>query len=73
MSPATTTPAEAAPAGLSHLLPDLQALDIDIHVQPELSMQETSTAGVAAERLRAAGYDEDVRTRVLAALAWLAA
>jgi hypothetical protein len=27
------------------------------HAHPELSMQETRTAGLAAERLRAAGYD----------------
>jgi amidohydrolase len=35
----------------------LQTLYTDIHAHPELSMQETRTAGVAAERLRAAGYD----------------
>jgi len=29
----------------------------DIHAHPELSMQETRTAGVAADRLRAAGFD----------------
>jgi amidohydrolase len=41
---------------LSHLLPDLKTLYTDIHSHPELSMQETRTAGIAAERLRAAGY-----------------
>jgi hippurate hydrolase len=39
------------------LLPNLEKLYTDIHAHPELSMQETRTAGVAAERLRAAGYE----------------
>ncbi len=50
----------AAPTSLAHLdelLPDLEKLYIDIHSHPELSMQETRTAGVAAERLRAAGFE----------------
>src|SRR5690348_9332250 len=42
---------------LNDLLPDLEALYKDIHSHPELSMQETRTAGIAAERLRAAGYE----------------
>src|SRR4051794_32859617 len=42
---------------LASLLPDLEALYKDIHAHPELSMQETRTAGLAADRLRAAGYD----------------
>ena len=46
-------PFDALPA----LLPDLEALYKDIHSHPELSMQETRTAGVAAERLRAAGFE----------------
>ena len=57
MSPKTSTAADTALAGLDRLLPDLQALYTDIHAHPELSMQEIRTAGVAAERLRAAGYD----------------
>src|SRR5205823_14871200 len=44
-------------ANLSHLLPDLKTLYTDIHSHPELSMQETRTAGIATERLRAAGYE----------------
>lgn len=44
-------------AHLDGMLPDLEALYKDIHAHPELSMQETRTAGVAAERLRAAGYE----------------
>jgi metal-dependent amidase/aminoacylase/carboxypeptidase family protein len=35
------------------LLPELEALYTDVHAHPELSMQETRTAGLAAERLRA--------------------
>src|ERR1044071_4154281 len=42
---------------LDGLLPDLESIYKDVHSHPELSMQETRTAGIAAERLRAAGYD----------------
>jgi amidohydrolase len=42
---------------LDALLPDLETIYKDIHSHPELSMQEHRTAGVAAERLRAAGYE----------------
>ncbi len=38
-------------------LPDLEALYKDLHAHPELSMQETRTAQVAADRLRKAGYE----------------
>ena len=44
-------------ARLPDLLPELEALYTDVHAHPELSMQETRTAGLAAERLRVAGYD----------------
>jgi hippurate hydrolase len=57
MSPQTSTPAEVALANLGRLLPDLQTLYTDIHANPELSLQENRTAGIAADRLRAAGYD----------------
>lgn len=43
--------------GLDGVLPDLEALYKDVHSHPELSMQETRTAGLAADRLRAAGYE----------------
>src|SRR6201993_182295 len=42
---------------LDVLLSDLEALYKDVHSHPELSMQETRTAGLAADRLRAAGYE----------------
>ncbi len=43
--------------GLRGTLDDLEALYTDIHSHPELSMQEKRTAGVAAERLKAAGFE----------------
>ena len=42
---------------LNELLPELEALYKDIHAHPELSMHETRTAGLAADRLRAAGFE----------------
>jgi amidohydrolase len=45
------------PANLRKLLPNLEELYRDIHSHPELSMQETRTAGIAAKRLQAAGYE----------------
>src|SRR5437588_11384624 len=39
------------------LLPELEALYTDVHAHPELSMQETRTSALAAERLPAAGYE----------------
>jgi amidohydrolase len=44
-------------AGVDRLLPDLEALYKDIHANPELSMLETRTAAVAAERLKKAGFE----------------
>jgi amidohydrolase len=43
--------------GLHGALDDLEALYRDIHSHPELSMQEKRTAGLAAERLKAAGFE----------------
>jgi len=50
-------PANGALTRLDGLLPDLEKLYTDIHAHPELSMQEQRTARIAAERLRAAGFD----------------
>src|SRR5579872_1112590 len=50
-------PAQAALANLDRLLPDFESVYKDIHSHPELSMQESRTAGIAADRLRAAGYE----------------
>jgi hippurate hydrolase len=44
-------------AGLDRLLPDLEAVYKDVHSHPELSMQEKRTSDLAAQRLRAVGYD----------------
>jgi amidohydrolase len=54
-----TEPRAAASAldNLEVLLPDLEALYKDVHSHPELSMQEQRTAALAAEHLRAAGYE----------------
>jgi hippurate hydrolase len=41
---------------LDRLIPDLEAVYKDVHAHPELSMQETRTAALAADRLRRAGY-----------------
>ncbi|ODT74275.1 MAG: amidohydrolase [Pelagibacterium sp. SCN 64-44] len=49
--------ASAILADLDKLKPDLEALYKDVHSHPELSMQETRTAGIAAERLKQAGYE----------------
>lgn len=42
---------------VDELLPELEKFYTDLHAHPELSMQETRTARLAADRLRAAGYD----------------
>ncbi|MBV2180100.1 MAG: amidohydrolase [Castellaniella sp.] len=42
---------------LNGLLPDLEKVYTDIHAHPELSMQETRTAGLVADRLRQAGFE----------------
>src|ERR1700726_2280190 len=44
-------------ASLAAALPELEAVYKDIHAHPELSMQETRTAEIAAGRLRSAGYE----------------
>lgn len=44
-------------SGLPSLLPDLEAFYTDVHAHPELSLQEIRTAGLVAERLRAAGFE----------------
>ena len=41
-----TSPVNSAFAGLNRLLPTLEELYKDVHAHPELSMQETRTAGL---------------------------
>ena len=57
MNAVKPTSADPVLANLDGLLPDLEALYTDVHAHPELSMQETRTAGLAADRLRGAGYE----------------
>ena len=57
MCPQAATPVDGVLANLAGLLPDLEALYKDVHAHPELSMHETRTAGLAAQRLEAAGYE----------------
>jgi hippurate hydrolase len=57
MSNAQATSSDLVLRNLAGMLPNLEALYKDVHSHPELSMQETRTAGLAADRLRAAGYE----------------
>jgi amidohydrolase len=54
---ATETATGSALGGLGSMLSDLEAFYKDVHSHPELSMQEKHTSSVAAERLRAAGFE----------------
>lgn len=49
-------PATNFPAPSKELLDQLEATYKDIHTHPELSMQETRTAGIAADWLDGLGY-----------------
>ena len=61
--PALSAPPSAAPrlasalAPLSEAAPGLEELYLDLHRTPELSLQETVTAGKLAARLRALGFE----------------
>jgi len=57
MSTSRTSSTDPVLKNIDSLLPDLEALYKDVHAHPELSMQETRTAGLAADRLRASGYE----------------
>ncbi|HVR11420.1 MAG TPA: amidohydrolase [Thermoanaerobaculia bacterium] len=54
---AATTAGGAAPAVSGDLDPDLVALYIDLHRNPELSLHEQKTAAKLAERLRRLGFE----------------
>jgi len=54
---AATTAGSAAPAASGDLDPDLVALYIDLHRNPELSLHEQKTAAKLAERLRRLGFE----------------
>src|ERR687883_1580597 len=57
MSKTQASASDPAWRNLDSLLPDLEALYKDVHAHPELSMQETRAARLAADRLRASGYE----------------
>jgi len=57
MSDATSNASANLLANLGGLLQGLESVYKDLHAHPELSMQETRTAGVAADHLRSAGYE----------------
>lgn len=57
MSQDTQTQSAGVLTALSGLLPDLETLYKDVHSHPELSMQEKRTADIAAQHLRANGYE----------------
>src|SRR6185312_4304607 len=57
MSKTQVSSSNAILRSIDGMLPDLEALYKDVHSHPELSMQETRTAQLAADRLRAAGYE----------------
>src|SRR5437762_4869587 len=44
-------------APLHQMLPKLEAAYKDVHAHPELSMQETRTAGIAANHLKVNGFE----------------
>ena len=57
MTEPSTTSSDPGLRAIEGLLPRVEALYKDVHAHPELSMHETRTAGLAADHLRAAGYE----------------
>lgn len=57
MNTTTANASQQILKNLDGLTPDLETLYKDLHAHPELSMQETRTAALAAEWLRRAGYE----------------
>lgn len=55
-------------ANLDEMLPELEALYKDVHAHPELSMEETRTAGIAAEHLKKCGFEGVGKTGVIGIL-----
>jgi len=52
-----TMPGHELASRITNLLPELERVYTDIHAHPELSMQETRTARIAADHLRGRGYE----------------
>src|SRR5689334_3526951 len=57
MASSTAVTSEPILAALGTLLSELTSIYTDIHSHPELSMHETRTAEIAADRLGRAGFD----------------
>lgn len=57
MSAASASNSSAVLENLGGLLSGLESTYKDLHAHPELSTQETRTAGIAADQLRAAGFE----------------
>lgn len=57
MTPPQTVPCDQALNNLDKLLPELESLYKDLHAHPELSMQEMRTSALAADHLRADGFE----------------
>jgi endonuclease/exonuclease/phosphatase (EEP) superfamily protein YafD len=52
--------AEATAAQVNAIYPDVEALYIDLHRNPELAFHEQRTAAKLAERIRALGYETTI-------------
>jgi len=57
MEPDKTGVGDTMLPDLNSLLPELELFYTDLHAHPELSMQERRTAGLAASRLTASGFE----------------
>ena len=57
MNTTNETASDPVLTNLTQLIPNLEALYKDVHAYPELSMQETRTAALAADHLRKAGFE----------------
>ena len=57
MNTTKETASDPVLTNLTQLIPNLEALYKDVHAHPELSMQETRTAALAADHLRKAGFE----------------
>ncbi|MBJ6801450.1 amidohydrolase [Geomonas propionica] len=57
MNTKTATASDLVLKNLDRLTPDIEAFYKDVHAHPELSMQETRTAALAADWLVRAGYE----------------
>jgi metal-dependent amidase/aminoacylase/carboxypeptidase family protein len=57
MAQKVLTPSESIFANLNGQFRKLETIYTDIHAHPEPSREEIRTAGIAAEQLRASGYE----------------